>query len=388
MKKKMNQSISLQSKLPNVGVTIFTVMTHLADRAGAINLSQGFPDFDVSAELRELVSKYMALGFNQYAPMQGVPSLRQRIAQKTKELYGAAYDPDEEITVTSGATEAIFSAITCAIHQGDEVVLFEPAYDAYAPDVLLAGGVPVYVQLKYPDYHVDWNEVKDAVTARTRLIVLNSPHNPTGAVLGEEDMRALAEIVAGTDILIVSDEVYEHIVFDGRRHESVARYPELARRSFVISSFGKTYHATGWKLGYCLAPGALTEEFQRVHQFVTFASNTPIQMAYAEFMEKKETYLSLPDFYQAKRDLFLSLIQNSRFKPLPCRGTYFQMLSYEDITNEADVEFAKRLTVEHRVAAIPTSVFYVGADDHKVLRFCFAKKDETLMQAAEKLCRI
>ncbi len=384
----MNKSLSLQFKLPNVGVTIFTVMTNLANRASAINLSQGFPDFDVSAELRELVSTYMALGFNQYAPMQGVPLLRQRIAQKTKDLYGTKYDPDTEITVTSGATEAIFSAIACTVHQGDEVILFEPAYDAYAPDVLLAGGVPVYVQLKYPDYHVDWNEVKDAVTAKTRLIVLNSPHNPTGAVLGAEDMRALADIVAGTAILIVSDEVYEHIVFDGRRHESVARYPELAQRSFVISSFGKTYHATGWKLGYCLAPRALTEEFQRVHQFVTFASNTPIQMAYAEFMEKKETYLDLPDFYQAKRDLFLNLIQDSRFKSLPCRGTYFQMLSYEDITAEPDVDFAKRLAVEHHVAAIPPSVFYVGGDDHKVLRFCFAKKDETLMQAAEKLCRI
>jgi len=384
----MNKSILLQSKLPNVGVTIFTVMTHLANQAGAINLSQGFPDFDVSAELRELVSKYMALGYNQYAPMQGVPSLRQRIAQKTKKLYGATYDPDTEITVTSGATEAIFSAITCAVRQGDEVILFEPAYDAYAPDVLLAGGVPVYVQLKYPDYHVDWNEVKDAITAKTRLIILNSPHNPTGAILEGDDLRALEDIVAGTDILIVSDEVYEHIVFDGRPHESVARYPELVRRSFVISSFGKTYHATGWKLGYCLAPQALTTEFQRVHQFVTFASNTPIQMAYAEFMEQEEKVLTLPDFYQAKRDLFLKLIGDSRFVPLPCRGTYFQMLSYEAISDERDVDFAKRLTVEHKVAAIPPSVFYVRGTDHKVLRFCFAKKDETLIQAAERLCRI
>lgn len=378
----------LYSKLPNVGVTIFTVMSKLANDAGAINLSQGFPDFDVSAELRELVAKYMALGHNQYAPMQGVPSLRQRISEKTKELYGASYDPDTEITVTSGATEAIFSAITCAVNSGDELILFEPAYDSYAPAVLLAGGIPVYVQLKYPDYHVEWNEVEDAITKKTRLLILNSPHNPTGAILGSQDMTALMDIVAGTDILIVSDEVYEHIVFDGHHHESMTRYPELASRSFVISSFGKTYHTTGWKLGYCLAPKQLSVEFQRVHQFVTFASHTPTQFAYAEFMEKKEKYLTLPDFYQKKRDLFLSLIKDSRFRPLPCLGTYFQMLSYEDIADEKDIDFAKRLTTEHKVASIPPSVFYVGGDDHKVLRFCFAKKDETLAQAAEKLCKI
>ena len=380
--------ISLNSKLPNVGVTIFTVMSKLANDAGAINLSQGFPDFDVSAELRELVAKYMAQGYNQYAPMQGVPSLRQRIAEKTKELYGAWYDPDTEITVTSGATEAIFSAIACVINHGDEVILFEPAYDAYAPDVEIACGVPVYVKLKYPDYHVDWNEVKDAITEKTRLLILNSPHNPTGAILTHEDMKALIDIVANTNILIVSDEVYEHIIFDGHRHESMIRYPELAARSFVISSFGKTYHATGWKLGYCLAPKELTVEFQRVHQFVTFASHTPTQFAYAEFMERKEKYLTLPDFYQKKRDKFLLLIKDSRFKPLPCLGTYFQMLSYEAISDEKDIDFAKRLTIEHKVASIPPSVFYVGGDDYKVLRFCFAKKDETLISAAEKLCKI
>ena len=274
------------------------------------------------------------------------------------------------------------------VKDGDEVILFEPAYDAYAPDVELAGGVPVYVQLKYPDYHIDWNEVKDKFTPKTRMLILNSPHNPTGAILGREDMKALIDIVADTDILIVSDEVYEHIVFDGQRHESMIRYPELAARSFVISSFGKTYHTTGWKLGYCLAPKELTVEFQRVHQFVTFASHTPTQYAYAEFMEQKEKYLTLPDFYQKKRDMFLSLIQNSRFRPLPCRGTYFQMLSYDAISDEKDIDFARRLTLEHKVAAIPPSVFYIGGDDHKVLRFCFAKKEETLMAAAEKLCKI
>ncbi len=380
--------ISLSSKLPYVGVTIFTVMSKLANDAGAINLSQGFPDFDVYPELPGLVAKYMASGNNQYAPMQGVGALRQRISEKTRDLYGVSYDPDTEITVTSGATEAIFDAILCVVKRGDEAILFEPAYDSYAPAVLLAGGIPVYVRLKYPDYHVDWNEVKDAVTPKTRLLILNSPHNPTGAILGEEDMAALIDIVAGTDLCIVSDEVYEHIVFDGHRHESMARYPELARRSFVISSFGKTYHATGWKLGYCLAPGELSAELQKVHQFVTFASHTPTQFAYAEFLEAKEKYLSLPGFYQQKRDLFLSLIKDSRFRPLPCRGTYFQMLSYEAITDEKDIDFARRLTTVYKVAAIPPSVFYTGGDDHKVLRFCFAKKDETLIAAAERLCGI
>jgi methionine aminotransferase len=385
---KKNKLIALPSKLPSVGVTIFTVMSKLAGDAGAINLSQGFPDFAVDSELRELVAKYMELGHNQYAPMQGVPALRQRIAEKTKELYGASYDPETEITVTSGATEALFSAITCAVNRGDEVILFEPAYDSYAPAVLLAGGIPVYVTLKHPDYHIDWNEVKDAITKKTKLLILNSPHNPTGAILTREDMAALMDILTGTDILIISDEVYEHIVFDGQRHESMTRYPELVRRSFVISSFGKTYHVTGWKLGYCLAPRQLAAEFQKVHQFVTFASNTPTQLAFAEFLEKKEKYLTLAGFYQGKRDRFLSLIKDSRFRPLPSLGTYFQMLSYEAISDEKEIDFARRLTTVHQVAAIPPSVFYVGGDDHKTLRFCFAKKDETLIAAAEKLCKI
>ncbi len=380
--------VSLCSKLPNVGVTIFTVMSRLAHDAGAINLSQGFPDFDVDPELIELVRRYMASGHNQYAPMQGVPILRQRISEKTKDLYGAVYDPETEITVTSGATEALFSAITSVVNRGDEVILFEPAYDAYGPAVRLSGGAPVYVTMKHPDYHIDWDEVRDAVTSKTRLIILNSPHNPTGAVLCPRDMAALIEIVADTDILILSDEVYEHIVFDGHRHESMTRYPELAMRSFVVSSFGKTYHATGWKLGYCLAPKPLSKEFQKVHQFVTFASNTPVQLACAEFMEKKEPYMALSGFYQKRRDLFLSLIKESRFRPLPCSGTYFQMLSYDAITDECDIEFARRLTIEHKVAAIPPSVFYAGGDDHTALRFCFAKKDETLIKAAERLCRI
>jgi len=378
----------LSSKLPDVGVTIFTIMSKLAHDVGAINLSQGFPDFDVDPELIDLVRKQMAAGNNQYAPMQGVPVLRQRIAEKTEALYGASYDPETEITITSGATEALFSAVSAVVNREDEVVLFEPAYDSYGPAVSLSGGVPVYVSLKYPDYHIDWNEVKDAVTEKTKLLILNSPHNPTGAVLGPEDMAALIDIVKDTDILILSDEVYEHIVFDGHRHESMTMYPELARRSFVVSSFGKTYHATGWKLGYCLAPGPLSVEFQKVHQFVTFASNTPVQLAYAEFMEKKEAYLGLSQFYQKKRDLFLSLIKDSRFTPLPCRGTYFQMLAYNAVTDEPDAVFARRMAAEYKVAAIPPSVFYANGDDHKVLRFCFAKKNETLKKAAEKLCGI
>lgn len=380
--------MKLTSKLPHVGVTIFTIMTKLANDYDAINLSQGFPDFDVYPELVDLVLKYMREGNNQYAPMQGVSVLRERISEKTLEMYGAKYDPDTEITVTSGATEALFSTITAVVNRGDEVILFEPAFDSYVPAIELCGGIPVYVTLKYPDYHIDWNDVKDAVTQKTKLMIFNSPHNPTGAVLSKEDMSALSDIVKDTSILILSDEVYEHIVFDGLRHESMTRYPELARRSFVVSSFGKTYHATGWKMGYCLAPKKLSEEFQRVHQFVTFASNTPVQLAYAEYMQQKSAYLTLPEFYQKRRDAFLSLIQNSRFKPLPCKGTYFQMVSYSEISDEPDIEFSKRLITEHKVAAIPPSVFYHKNDDHKVLRFCFAKTDETLAEAAEKLCRI
>jgi methionine transaminase len=380
--------MKMASKLPDVGTTIFTVMSKLANDAGAINLSQGFPDFDVYPELVDLVLKYMRSGNNQYAPMQGVPVLRQRIAEKTQDLYGRSYDPDTEITVTSGATEALFSAITAVVNPGEEVILFEPAYDAYEPAVKLCGGIPVYVTLKYPDYHIDWNEVKDVVGSKTKLMVFNSPHNPTGAVLTCDDMTALMDIVKDTSVLILSDEVYEHIVFDGSRHESMARYPELAKRSFVVSSFGKTYHATGWKMGYCLAPKDLSAEFRKVHQFVTFASNTPVQLAYAEYLQHKDAYLTLSDFYVKRRDLFISLIKDSRFKPLPCKGTYFQMVSYADISDLPDVEFARQLTTEHKVAAIPPSVFYHKNDDHKVLRFCFAKKDDTLREAAEILCRI
>ncbi len=378
----------LQSKLPGVGTTIFTVMTALSNEHGAINLSQGFPDFDVDEELIGLVDRHMRQGHNQYAPMQGLPLLREKIALKVRETYDASYDPGEEITVTSGATEALFAAVTACVGHGDEVILFEPAYDSYAPAVELCGGVPVYCTLRFPDYSVDWDQVRDSITERTRLIILNSPHNPTGAVLSEGDMAALAEIIAGTRVLILSDEVYEHIIFDGAAHQSMARYPELAGRSFVVSSFGKTYHTTGWKVGYCLAPALLSAEFRKIHQYLTFATSTPVQYAYADFLDRKEKYLGLPAFYQQKRDLFLSLLQGSRFKCLPSRGTYFQMLDYSDITGEADVDFARRMTAEHGVAAIPPSVFYHEGGDNRVLRFCFAKREETLRKAAERLCAI
>jgi methionine aminotransferase len=385
---KKVKKMQIESKLPDVGTTIFTVMSQLAFEQGALNLSQGFPDFDVPPDLVDLVVHYMRSGFNQYAPMQGVPALRERIAAKVSNLYHADYDPATEITVTSGATEALFVAITAAVRTGDEVVLFEPAYDAYVPAIQLSGGRPVFLPLRFPDYRIDWDRVRDALSARTRLIILNSPHNPSGAVLSAEDIAALTRIVADTDILILSDEVYEHIIFDGLRHESMCRYPELAARSLVVSSFGKTYHTTGWKIGYCLAPRPLAREFQRVHQFVTFASNTPVQYAYADFLKRPEVYLKLSDFYEAKRDTFLKCMAPSRFQALPCHGTYFQMLDYSAITDEADVDFARHLTIKHGVAAIPPSVFYHQHDDHKVLRFCFAKQDETLKQAAEKLCKL
>ncbi len=380
--------MKIQSKLPDVGVTIFAVMTQLALENNATNLSQGFPDFDTDPQLKELVWQYMQAGHNQYAPMQGIPALREKIAAKTAALYGRDYDPATEITVTAGATEGLFAALTAVVGPGDEVIIIEPAYDAYAPVIELNGGRPVYVKMTFPGYRVDWAKVKEALTPRTRMIVINSPHNPTGAIFTAEDMQALADLVDGTDISILSDEVYEHIVFDGQRHESIARYPELAARSFVISSFGKTYHATGWKVGYCLAPAALTREFQKIHQFLTFAVNTPVQFAYAKYLENQAAYLDLPAFYQKKRDLFLALIEGSRFKALPCAGTYFQMLDYTDISAAPDVEFARTLTVEHKVAAIPPSVFYHDHSDERVLRFCFAKTDETLQEAAEKLCRI
>jgi len=364
------------------------VMSKLAGDHGAINLSQGFPDFAAPAELIERVSHYMRQGHNQYAPMQGVPLLRRRIAEKVELLYGAKIDPESDITVTSGATEALYAAISAVVRPGDEVIVVEPAYDSYVPAIQLNGGIPVFIPLRFPGYSLDWDRLKDNLSDRTRLIILNSPHNPTGTVLEAADLAALREIAAERDLFILSDEVYEHILFDGRQHQSMLRYPDLARKSFVVSSFGKTYHATGWKIGYCVAPPDLTVEFRKIHQFLTFTSNTPIQMALADIMAHTGHYRELAGFYQVKRDLFLDLMKNSRFRPLPCAGTYFQMMDYAAITDEPDEAFARRLTTQYGVAAIPPSVFYHDRRDHRVLRFCFAKQDQTLIQAAERLCRI
>jgi methionine aminotransferase len=378
----------IASKLPNVGTTIFTVMSRLAQEHNAINLSQGFPDFDCAKELLALVTKYFNAGLNQYPPMAGVMRLRERITEKVEALYGAQYDPEHEVTVTPGATYGIFTAIATMVRPGDEVILFEPAYDSYVPSIEVNGGIPIFVQLRYPDYSIDWQRVQQAITPRTRMILINTPNNPTASVFSGEDMRMLEGMLRGTDIVVVSDEVYEHIVFDGHQHQSVARFPGLAERSFVVSSFGKTYHVTGWKMGYVLAPRELSTEFRKVHQFNVFVTNGPLQHALAEYMENKDAYLSLAAFYQKKRDFFLTGVQASRFKPLPSRGTFFQNLAYDAVSNERDTELAIRLTKERGIASIPVSVFYRQPPDHKVLRFCFAKSEETLARGAEILCKI
>lgn len=376
---------ALRSKLPTTGVSIFSRMTRLAEEHGAINLSQGFPDFDCDTQLVETVARYLRSGFNQYAPMPGVTALREAISDKVSAVYGHRYDPATEVLVTAGATEALFSTLCALVHPGDEVVVFQPAYDAYVPAITLSGGRARLVTLRGPNYRIDWDEVGRAVTPRTRVVLINSPHNPTGAVLDQDDVLALTRVLARTDAVLVADEVYEHMVFDGRRHESIARHPALADRAVVISSFGKTYHATGWKVGYLLAPAPLAQEVQRVHQFVTFAVNTPVQHAYAETVRQDPHCASLAPFYQRKRDLFLSLTAGSRFRALPCQGTYFQLMDYSAISDADDVTFAESLLREHGVAAIPLSPFL---DDHRargVLRFCFAKRDDTLARAAERL---
>ena len=379
---------ALTSKLPDTGVTIFTTMSRLALEHGAINLSQGFPDFNCAPELVEAVSRHMRDGHNQYAPMAGVPELREALAFKIERLYGRRYDPMTEVTVTSGATEALFATLTALVHPGDEVVLLQPAYDSYAPAVRLSGGVPVFVTMRAPDYRVDWDEVRQAITPRTRAIVINSPHNPTGTTLGPGDMSGLTHALGGTDAVVISDEAYEHIVFDGARHESVARHPALADRAVVIGSFGKTFNATGWKVGWAAAPRALSAEVQSIHQWVTFAVNGAVQHAYAEFIRQDPECLGVASFYQRKRDLFRSLIATSRFRLLPCKGTFFQMADYSSITSERDTDFAMRLLKEHGVASIPPSSFLSGVDSGLTLRFCFAKRDETLERAAERLCGV
>ena len=371
-----------------VGTTIFTIMSKLANDCKAINLSQGFPDFNCSDELISLVNKYMKKGHNQYGPMQGIMPLREVISEKMNTLYGRYYDPDKEINITSGGTQAICASVFALVHRGDEVIIFEPAYDCYAPTVELCGGIPVFIKLKLPDYHIDWNEVKTKITSKTKVIMINTPHNPTGAVLSKNDMLQLQQIITDKEIFIISDEVYEHIIFDNTEHQSIAMYPELAMKSFIIFSFGKIFHTTGWKTGYCMAPDYLMAEFRKVHQFMVFCANTPIQHALTEFFKKEDEFLGLSSFYQKKRDFFNSIIKNSRLKFIPASGSYFQSACYDGISAEKDTDFAIRLTKEVGVASIPTSVFYHDKTDDKILRFCFAKTEEVLQSAAEKLCKI
>jgi methionine transaminase len=379
-----------ETKLPKVGTTIFTVMSQLAAEHGAVNLGQGFPDFAVPQRLVDELAVAMRAGHNQYAPMTGVPALRQAIAAKVLRCYGAEVNADTEITVTSGATEAIFNAIHAVVRPGEEVIVLDPAYDCYEPAIDLAGAKAVHVALDPQTFAVDWQKVQDAITPRTRMLMINSPHNPSGAMLGEDDLRQLADILRGTDIFLVSDEVYEHIVFDGRRHESVLRYPELAERAFVISSFGKTYHCTGWKIGYAIAPPALSVEFRKVHQYNTFTSFSPAQYAFAAMIrDEPEHYEQLGAFYQAKRDRFREQLLATKLKPLPVPGGYFQLVDYSAISDLPDAEFVKWLTVEHGVTAIPLSPFCESPPSgQRLARLCFAKNDTTMDAAVERLLKL
>ncbi|MBP1314071.1 pyridoxal phosphate-dependent aminotransferase [Herbaspirillum huttiense F1] len=381
---------NIVTKLPKVGTTIFTVMSALASEKGAVNLGQGFPDFHCDPALVDAVTRAMQDGLNQYPPMAGVLPLREAIADKVERLYGHRYDPVSEITVTAGATQGILTSVLCAVHPGDEVIVIEPVYDCYVPAIELAGGVPVFVQMEVgaAGYSIPWNKVRAAVTPKTRMIMVNTPHNPTGSVMRASDVAALADIVRGTDILILSDEVYEHMVFDGQPHESLARHPELAERSFINSSFGKTYHVTGWKVGYVAAPAALTAEFRKVHQFNVFTVNTPVQYGLAEYMKNPAPYLDLPAFYQKKRDLFRAGLANTRFELLPSQGTYFQCVKYDAISDQSEADFCKWLTSEIGVAAIPVSAFYNTPRESGIVRFCFAKKDETLQLALDRLAKL
>ncbi len=379
---------NIQSKLPNVGTTVFTVMSVLANQHKAINLGQGFPDYPMNEDLVALVNKAMKDGHNQYVHMNGLPALREMLAEKIESLYASKINADAEITITPGGTYAIYTALTTILQPGDEVIVFEPAYDCYIPTIELNGAVPVLVPLVYPDYKIDWELVKQKVSPKTKLIMLNTPHNPTGAVLGADDIAALQIIVKSTGIFILSDEVYEHLIFDGKKHESILRYPDLFERSFVCFSFGKVYDCTGWKMGYCVAPEALMKEFRKIHQFNCFTCNSPIQFALAEFLKQKESYLQLGNRLQQKRDHLFNAMQQTRFKALPSYGSYFQLYSYADITNESEKEFAIRLTKEYGVATIPTSAFYKTETDNKVLRFCFSKNENTLEEAANRLVKI
>jgi methionine aminotransferase len=385
----MRSTIPVRSKLPDTGVTIFTTMSRLALEHGAINLSQGFPDFNCAPELIDAVARYMREGHNQYAPMPGTIPLREALAMKIERVYGHRYDPVTEITVTSGATEALYAALTALVHPGDEVLLFQPAYDLYVPAIQLSGGTPTFVTLRPPHYRIDWEAARRAITPRTRALVLNSPHNPTGMILTADDMRELERLLEHTDAIVVADEAYEHIVFDGERHESMSRYPAIAERAIVIGSFAKTFTTTGWKVGWAAAPKRLSAEVQSIHQWVTFAVNGAIQLAFAEFLRSDPECRSIGAFYQRKRDLFLSLITDSRLRPLPCRGTFYQMVDYSAITSDRDIDVAMWLLKEHGVASIPPSSFLYGDEPAPpILRLCFAKRDETLERAAERLRKV
>ncbi|MDX1912711.1 MAG: methionine aminotransferase [Saprospiraceae bacterium] len=375
----------IESKLPNIGTTIFTVMSGLANQVGAINLSQGFPNFNPSERLQALVTEHMARGANQYAPMPGILSLRERIAEKIERMYGAQVNPENEITVTAGGTQAIFCVIAAFVRPGDEVILLEPCYDSYRPSVETVGGVVVTHSLSAPDYSVDWDAVAKLITPRTRMLCINTPQNPTGTILHASDMQKINNLLRGTDIILMSDEVYEHLIFDGETHASVLRYPELYARSLAIYSFGKTYHNTGWKTGYCVAPPDLTREFRKVHQFNVFSANHPMQAAFADFMVDPAEYMGLPGFYQQKRDFFLQAMSGTRFQPLKCSGTYFQLFDYSAISDEPDLDFCKRLTTDFGVAAIPVSSFFSDAKDEKVIRLCFAKTNDLLLRAGRRL---
>jgi methionine transaminase len=380
--------IKINSKLPNIGTSIFTVMSNMANEYNVINLSQGFPDFNCPDELIEFVHYYQKKGFNQYAPMQGVLPLRSGISKKIEKLHGRFYNPETEITITAGATQALFTAISCIVKKGDEVIVFEPAYDSYIPAIQVSGGKPVFVPLKKDDYSIDWELTKKNITTKTKLIIINSPHNPTGSVIGLNDIRELEKSVKGKNIFIISDEVYEHITFDGYEHISLSRSDILAKRSFIISSFGKTYHTTGWKMGYCAAPELLMREFQKLHQFVVFSANTPTQYAYAEFLKIESHYLDLGKFYQQKRDYFVRKIQKSNFKIKKCKGTYFQLLDYSNFSKLNDKKFAEYLTKEVGVAVIPLSPFYKKTCNEKIIRVCFAKREEILESAAKLLNKL
>ena len=381
--------MQLISRLPSVGTTIFTTMSALAQAHGAVNLGQGFPDFDCDPRLVEAVHRAMTQGLNQYPPMAGVPALREAVAAKIATLYGQAYDPDAEITITAGATQAIFTALLAVVHPGDEVIVLEPCYDSYAPNIELCGGTVVRVPLTPGTFRPDFDRIRAALTPRTRALIVNTPHNPSATVWSDADMRELAALLDGSEVLVISDEVYEHMVFDGAPHQSVARFPELAARSFIVSSFGKTYHVTGWKVGYVAAPAALTAEFRKVHQFNVFTVNTPVQHGLAAYMADPAPYLQLPAFYQAKRDLFRQgLAAGTKFRLLPSEGSYFQCVDYSAYSDMSDAEFAQWLTREIGVAAIPLSAFYAAGSPAPFVRFCFAKKDETLRLALDKLARL